>query len=165
MRKEGVLLGAIELPETEIVLADGGHFSVPLLALAEKPSASHPSKFALSTTAKRAQWRASYLRNFSARTRSGLFPRETAKHALAHVIGDKAEPGGAIALGLLGIVARSDPQRRNSFEHFRDEKLCLQLRHVLGYEVSINPQTKRCLKVAKHLFLDHDLAQHRSSKA
>ena len=44
MRKEGVLLGAIELPETEIVLVDGGHFSVPLLALAQKPSASQPPK-------------------------------------------------------------------------------------------------------------------------
>jgi hypothetical protein len=55
MRKERMLLGAIELPETEIVLVDGGHLSVPLLALAEKPSASHPPKFALSTTAKRAQ--------------------------------------------------------------------------------------------------------------
>ena len=27
---------------------------------------------------------------------------------------------GAIALGLLGVVACSDPQRRNSFEHFRN---------------------------------------------
>jgi hypothetical protein len=40
MRKESVLLGAIEIPEAEIVLVDGGHFSVPLLALAQKPSAS-----------------------------------------------------------------------------------------------------------------------------
>jgi hypothetical protein len=95
----------------------------------------------------------------------GLFPRETGKHALAHVIGDKAEQANPIALGLLGIIARSEPQRGNSFEHSRDEKLCLQLRLVLGYEVSINSQTKRCLKVAGHLFLDHDLAQHRSSKA
>jgi hypothetical protein len=36
MCKEGVLLGAIKLPETEIVLVDGGHFSVPLLALAKR---------------------------------------------------------------------------------------------------------------------------------
>jgi hypothetical protein len=28
--------------------------------------------------------------------------------------------GNTIALGLLGVVACSDPQRRNSFEHFRD---------------------------------------------
>jgi hypothetical protein len=42
MCKEGVLLGAIELPETEIVLVNGGHFSVALPALAQKPSASQP---------------------------------------------------------------------------------------------------------------------------
>jgi hypothetical protein len=28
--------------------------------------------------------------------------------------------GGAIALGLLDVVACNDPQRRNSLEHFRD---------------------------------------------
>jgi hypothetical protein len=61
-------------------------------------------------------------------------------------------------------VSRGLSQRRNSFEHFGDEKLSLQLRHVLGYDVSINAQTKRCLKVARLLHLDHDLAQHRSSK-
>ena len=38
--KKGVLFGAIDLPEAEVVLVDGGHFSVPLLALAQKPSAS-----------------------------------------------------------------------------------------------------------------------------
>jgi hypothetical protein len=37
-------------------------------------------------------------------------------------------------------------------------------RQVLGYDISINPQTKRCLKIARYLFLDHDLAQHHSSK-
>jgi hypothetical protein len=31
-------------------------------------------------------------------------------------------------------------------------------------DVSIHPQTKRCLRVARSLFLDHDLAQHCSSK-
>jgi hypothetical protein len=30
---------------------------------------------------------------------------ETAEYALAHVIGDKAEHGGAIAFGLLSVVA------------------------------------------------------------
>ena len=43
------------------------------------------------------------------------------------------------------------------------EGVCLvvdELRHVLGYDVSINAQTKRCPEVAGHLLLDHDLAQH-----
>jgi hypothetical protein len=51
------------------------------------------------------------------------------------------------ALSLSGCSASSlccGPQRRNSFEHFGDEKLRLKLRHVLGYNVSISAQTKRC---------------------
>jgi hypothetical protein len=59
---------------------------------------------------------------------------ETAGYALAHVIGDKAEHGGAIAFGLLSVVALLRPSVRNSFEHFGDEKLRLKLRHVLGYD-------------------------------
>jgi hypothetical protein len=56
MCKEGVLLGAIKLPETEIVLVDGGRFSVPPPAAGEeKASASQSPKFTLTTTAKRAQ--------------------------------------------------------------------------------------------------------------
>jgi hypothetical protein len=35
-----------------------------------------------------------------------------------------------------------------------------QLRHVLGYDVSINAQTKRCSEVARRLLLDYDLSQH-----
>ena len=67
------------------------------------------------------------------------------------------------ALSLSGCSASSlccGPQRRNSFEHFGDEKLRLKLRHVLGYDVSISAQTKRCPEVARCLLLDHDLAQH-----
>jgi hypothetical protein len=78
-----------------------------------------------------------------------------------------AASNGKATLSLSGCSVASPcsgPQRWNSFENFRDEKLSLRLRHVLGYDVSINPQTKRCLKVARHLFFDHDLAQHRSSK-
>jgi hypothetical protein len=58
------------------------------------------------------------------------------------------------ALSLSGCSASSlccGPQRRNSFEHFGDEKLRLKLCHVLGYDVSISAQTKRSLRIARRL--------------
>jgi hypothetical protein len=61
---------------------------------------------------------------------------------------------GRAALSLSDCSASSlcsGPQRWNSFQHFRDEKLSLQLRHVLGYDVSINAQTKRSLRIARRL--------------
>ena len=97
------------------------------------------------------------LRGHTNRQRLGI---QTAYNCFARSLNAPKPPsqrqGGAIAFGLLGVGAHSDPQRRNSVEHFRDEKLSLRLRHVLGYDGFINPQTKRCLEVAKYLFLDHD---------
>jgi hypothetical protein len=60
-------------------------------------------------------------------------------------------------------LLRPDLGKWSSVENFRGEKLSLQLRHILGYHVSINAQTKRCLKIARRLGLDYDLACHRSS--
>jgi hypothetical protein len=48
-------------------------------------------------------------------------------------------PNGRAALPLSGCSPASlcsGLQRWNSFQHFRDEKLSLQLRHILGYDVS-----------------------------
>jgi hypothetical protein len=119
-----LLFLSVDLPEAETMLVDGGHFSVPLLALAQRSSGSSSGK----------TWHTERARQPCGRSDARHTSGETAGYALAHVIGDKAEHGGAIAFGLLSVVALLRPSVRNSFEHFGDEKLRLKLRHVLGYD-------------------------------
>ena len=51
----------------------------------------------------------------------------------------------------------------NAFKDFPGKKVSLLLCHALGDEVSIDAQTKRCLRIARRLGLNHDIAQHRST--